>query len=78
MSGATHPLPNTPSWCGAQLKKKHGDNFTFTFTSQGVLLIDFLKEHRTINAAYEGVTIIFRTESIKKYTLTFSVHSKRF
>jgi hypothetical protein len=24
--------PNTPSWCGAQLKKKqHRDNFTFTF-----------------------------------------------
>jgi hypothetical protein len=26
------PLPNTPSWCGAQLK--HGDNFTFTFQNQ--------------------------------------------
>jgi hypothetical protein len=23
--------PNTPSWRGAQLKKKHRDNFTFTF-----------------------------------------------
>jgi hypothetical protein len=24
--------PNTPSWCGAQLKrKKHGDNSSFTF-----------------------------------------------
>jgi hypothetical protein len=29
MSGATSPLPNTPSWRGVQLK--HGDNFTFTF-----------------------------------------------
>jgi hypothetical protein len=30
MSGAIPPLPNTPSWLGAQLK--HRDNFTFTFT----------------------------------------------
>jgi hypothetical protein len=30
MSGAITPLPNTSSWCGAQLK--HKDNFTFTFT----------------------------------------------
>jgi hypothetical protein len=29
MSGAIPPLPNTPSWRGAQLK--HRDNFTFTF-----------------------------------------------
>jgi len=27
MSGAIPPLPNTPSWRGAQLK--HRDNFTF-------------------------------------------------
>jgi hypothetical protein len=25
--------PNTPSWRGAQFKKKHRDNFTFTFTA---------------------------------------------
>jgi len=31
MSGAIPPLPNTPSWGGAQLKK-HRDTFTFTFT----------------------------------------------
>jgi hypothetical protein len=29
MSRAIPPLPNTPSWRGAQLK--HRDNFTFTF-----------------------------------------------
>jgi hypothetical protein len=29
MSEAIPPLPNTPSWRGAQLK--HRDNFTFTF-----------------------------------------------
>jgi hypothetical protein len=29
MRGAIPPLPNTPSWRGAQLK--HRDNFTFTF-----------------------------------------------
>jgi hypothetical protein len=29
MRGAISPLPNMPSWRGAQLK--HRDNFTFTF-----------------------------------------------
>jgi hypothetical protein len=29
MSGAIPPLPNMPSWCGAQLK--HRDSFTFAF-----------------------------------------------
>jgi hypothetical protein len=28
--GAMPQLPNTPSLRGAQLKEKHGDNFTFT------------------------------------------------
>jgi hypothetical protein len=28
MSGAIRPLPNTPSWHGAQLQRKHSDNFT--------------------------------------------------
>jgi hypothetical protein len=23
--------PNTLSWCGAQFKKEHGNNYTFTF-----------------------------------------------
>jgi hypothetical protein len=30
MRGAITPFPNTPSWCGAQLKRR--DNFAFTFT----------------------------------------------
>jgi hypothetical protein len=45
MSGAIPPLPNTPSWRGAQLN--HRDNFTFTFTdiyiyisSRGLLVCD--------------------------------------
>jgi len=33
MSGDIPPPPNTPSWRGAQLKKKkHRNNFNFTFT----------------------------------------------
>jgi len=32
MSGAI-PHPNTPSWCGAQLK--HRDNFTFIVKGKG-------------------------------------------
>jgi hypothetical protein len=30
MRGSIPPLPNMPSWRGAQLKK-HRDNFTFAF-----------------------------------------------
>jgi hypothetical protein len=32
MSEAIPPLPNTPSWRGAQLKHRDNFNFTFTFT----------------------------------------------
>jgi len=32
MRGAIHPVPNTPSWRGPQLKKKHRGNFAFTST----------------------------------------------
>jgi hypothetical protein len=35
MSGTIPPLPNTPSWRGAQLKKKHRENFTFYLTDYG-------------------------------------------
>jgi hypothetical protein len=35
MIGAIPPLPNTPSWRGAQLKDR--DNFTFTFASSLVV-----------------------------------------
>jgi hypothetical protein len=33
MRGAIPPFPNTPSWCGAQLK--HRDNFTLTSELDG-------------------------------------------
>jgi hypothetical protein len=36
MSGAVPSLPNTPSWCGAQLK--HRKNFTFTDEDVGSLI----------------------------------------
>jgi hypothetical protein len=32
MRGTVSPLPNTPSWCGAQITK-HKNNFTLTFTN---------------------------------------------
>jgi hypothetical protein len=32
MHGAIPLLPNMPSWHDAQLRKRHRDNFTFTFT----------------------------------------------
>jgi hypothetical protein len=36
MIGAIPPLPNTPSWCGTQLK--HRDNFTFTLETTELFL----------------------------------------
>jgi len=38
MSGAIPPLSNTPSWRGAQLKKKHRDNFTLRFIQRGLII----------------------------------------
>jgi hypothetical protein len=38
MSGAITPFPNMSSWRGAQLKKKHRDNFTFTLPLRHILL----------------------------------------
>jgi hypothetical protein len=38
--GAIPPLPNTPSWCGAQLK--HRDNFTFTFITLLLSLYEWI------------------------------------
>jgi hypothetical protein len=31
MRGAIPPLPNTPSWRGAQLKKKHGTTLPYIY-----------------------------------------------
>jgi len=38
MSGAIPPLPDTPSWRGAQLK--HSGNFSFTFINRNWTLIE--------------------------------------
>jgi hypothetical protein len=57
MRGAIPPLPNMPSWRGAQLR--HRDNFTLLYFT--LLYFTLL---------YEGVSKSFWTESITKYTLT--------
>jgi len=36
MHGAIHPLPNTPSWHGAQLKKEEGQLYLYLY---GILMI---------------------------------------
>jgi hypothetical protein len=55
--GAIPPLSNTPSWCGAQLKKKkHRDNFTFT-TRGGLGTLAIILRHMTYN---EPVFIMIR------------------
>jgi len=46
MRGAIPPHPNTPSWRGTQLKKKHRDNFTFTSSNNDP---QTSKKHSRIN-----------------------------
>jgi hypothetical protein len=62
MSGAIHPLPNTPSWRGAYLK--HRDNFTFYLYS--------VEEDRKIIMNYEYVRI-WKKElvSVSRYIFVF-------
>jgi hypothetical protein len=48
--------PNTPSWRGAQLKKKHKDNFTFTFLTTWCRIL------------FEKLTV---TQLVKKYSAFF-------
>jgi len=38
MCVAIPPLPNMPSWHGAQLKKAQGYNFTFNFMVKLILI----------------------------------------
>jgi hypothetical protein len=42
MCGAIPPLPNTPLWHGAEVKKKAQDNFTFTLTFTHVSLMSVI------------------------------------
>jgi hypothetical protein len=52
MLGAIPPLPNTASWCGAQLK--HKENFTFNFTSQ------FCLEHTVFLSSSKQIPRYYR------------------
>jgi hypothetical protein len=57
MRGALPPLPNTPSWRGAQLKYR--DNFTVTFT----FTIDIARAHGVsgpTECVYKSLAIILR------------------
>jgi hypothetical protein len=45
MHGAILTLPNTPSWRGAQLKKQHRGNFTFTFNFLRTLPLKILNKN---------------------------------
>jgi hypothetical protein len=63
MLGAMPPLPNTPSWRGAQLK--HTDNFTYTapyipifYWTSSIVCSVGLSETRDISGV--GLTRIFR------------------
>jgi hypothetical protein len=49
MDGAILPLPNTPSWCGAELK------------SQGQLYLFTLTVNRKVHNPEDGGSMIFET-----------------
>jgi hypothetical protein len=68
MRKAVPPLPNTPSWCGAQ-KEKHRDNFTFTIIVRRVkfytkvahrLSCDFRSKH-------SFCVLIINTETVDNF-----------
>jgi hypothetical protein len=52
--------PNTPSWRGAQLRKKHRDNFTVTLTDIGGLLHILFKFSSYVSHFF-GITIFVAT-----------------
>jgi hypothetical protein len=49
--------PNTPSWCGPPLKKKHRDNFAFTFTviADKCLLLQIQARYCRYHTAYSRI-----------------------
>jgi len=64
--------PDTPSWRGAQLKRR--GNFTFTFC----LLHPFQFTTDILSSTlHEGVSKSFRTESITKYRYTLTTVNTR-
>jgi hypothetical protein len=50
MRGAIPPLPNTPSWRGAQFRYR--DNFTFTFRSPTLLWVKNVMSLETVQSNY--------------------------
>jgi hypothetical protein len=49
MSGAISPLPNTPSWRGAQLK--HRESFTFFIVLEKLTVIQLVKKLSNFDVA---------------------------
>jgi hypothetical protein len=48
--------PKIPSWRGAQLKKKHRDNFTLFYLLKVKLSLCFLTKHHVMKT-YRGVEV---------------------
>jgi len=72
--GAITPLPNTHSWCGAQLK--HRGNFTFTFTFRTYLwLVETENCYQNIGnvtlTSLRGMTWCAMSECIQRKNLSF-------
>jgi len=56
MSRAILPLPNTPSCRGAQLKRKHRDNFTFYLHRIETLIPHYSETHVEVSLLAEMYT----------------------
>jgi hypothetical protein len=66
MRGTIPPLPNTPSWPGAQ--KKYRDNFTFTLTLEAFYNFwgnFYVKDYKIVSTPHEGFPGTLTEENIQ-------------
>jgi hypothetical protein len=68
MSGAVPPLPNTPSWRGAQLKHRDRDNFTFTFIYNATPVLLYLKLE-VMDTAHVSACVCVTSHSVLIFNL---------
>jgi hypothetical protein len=66
MSGAIPPLPNTPSWRGAQLK--HRENFTFCLFNKCCLINRVKRLKQTLKAVSRKCCLFHNNSHMFRHT----------
>jgi len=70
MSGAILPLPNTPSWRGAQFKK-HRDSLILTFTSRELNSLRLARSQVSVLAELQLLLQYFIPDTTKRICMKF-------